>query len=84
MSTLVFHHGSGFMKAGVAGDTSPKVVFPTVVGTAADQKDVFIGSKAQEKRDVLSLTYPIERGLVKSWDDLEKVLWYFYWAKYKS
>lgn len=73
MSTLVFDNGSGFTKAGVAGHTTPKVVFPSIVGATADQKDCYVGDKAQAKRDLFSLTYPIERGFIKNWDDLEKV-----------
>ncbi len=73
MSALVFDDGSGYTKAGVAGDKAPKVVFPSVVGAGPDENDFYVGSKAQAKRDVLGLTYPIERGFIKSWDDLEKV-----------
>ena len=34
----------------------------------------YIGNEAQERRDILSLSYPIERGVVTDWDDMEK-LW---------
>ena len=35
----------------------------------------YIGNEAQERRDMLSLSYPIERGIVTHWDDMEK-LWH--------
>lgn len=73
MSAVVFDNGSGFTKAGIAGDQAPKVVFPTVVGTGDDPKDFYVGDKAQAKRDILNLNHPIERGDIKNWDDLEKV-----------
>lgn len=73
MAAVVIQHGSGFTKIGLARENTPKFTFPTVVGAATDENTTYIGTKAQEKKDVLSLTYPIERGLVKSWDDLEKV-----------
>ncbi|XP_064423836.1 actin-1 isoform X3 [Latimeria chalumnae] len=39
----------------------------------AGQKEYYIGEEAQAKRGVLSLKYPIEHGIVTSWDDMEKV-----------
>merc|ERR1719260_221803 len=42
-----------------------------MVGMAT--KDVFVGDEAQSKRGILSLKYPIEHGIVTSWDDMEKI-----------
>merc|ERR1719266_2298945 len=36
-------------------------------------KDVFVGDEAQSKRGILSLKYPIEHGIVNSWDDMERI-----------
>lgn len=35
--------------------------------------DLFIGNKAQENRGLLSIRYPIEHGIVKNWEDIEKI-----------
>jgi len=38
-----------------------------------DQKDSYVGGETQSKRDVLTLKYPIEHGIVTNWDDMEKI-----------
>merc|ERR1711972_292636 len=43
----------------------------SMVGMA--QKDAYIGDEAQSKRGVLKLAYPIEHGIINSWDDMEKI-----------
>ena len=38
-----------------------------------DDQDSFVGNKAQSKRGILSLSYPIKHGIVTNWDDMEKI-----------
>ena len=81
VATLVVDTGSGMCKAGFAGDDAPKAVFPSIVGrpkmpgimVGMDQKDSYVGDEAQSKRGVLTIKYPIERGIVTNWDVME--LW---------
>jgi actin len=77
MAALIIDNGSGVCKAGFAGDDAPRAVFPAIVGrhhtTALGQKDWYVGDEAQTKRDLLTLKYPIEHGIVTNWDDMEKV-----------
>eukprot|EP01083_Nonionella_stella_P155645 503051_1 len=80
-SAIVIDNGSGIMKGGFAGADAPKAIFPTIVGrpkhqgvmVGMGQKDAWVGDEAQAKRGILKLTYPIERGIVTNWDDMEKV-----------
>eukprot|EP01084_Bolivina_argentea_P162922 283479_1 len=80
-SAIVIDNGSGYIKAGFAGNNLPNIAFPSVVGrprhkgvmVGMRQHDVYVGDEAQAKRGILSLKYPIENGITHNWDDLEKI-----------
>ena len=81
VTAVVLDNGSGQCKAGFAGDDAPRAVFNSCVGrpkvpgimVGLDQKDIFMGNDATEKRDVLRIDRPIDRGFVTNWDDMEKI-----------
>merc|ERR1712156_4932 len=69
------------VKSGFSGDDAPRAVFPSIVGRPRSKqamvgtvkKEAYIGDEAQSKRGILKLKYPIEHGIVTSWDDMEKI-----------
>ncbi|XP_029434229.1 actin-related protein T2-like [Rhinatrema bivittatum] len=82
---IVFDNGSGLCKAGISGETTPRAVIVPVIGQAKAKatmggcpKDYYVGKEAQAMRDILNLKYPIERGIISSWDDMEKIWRYVY------
>jgi actin-related protein len=85
---LVLDNGSGTIKAGFAGDDQPQVVIPNIVGrlrhtsasSEASQTDSYIGNQALAYKNKLTISYPMEHGIVTNWDDMEKI-WHYLFEK---
>ncbi|XP_072917367.1 uncharacterized protein [Hemitrygon akajei] len=77
-AAVVIDNGTGYTKAGFAGDPKPGAVLPTVVGLPnARQRssaDYYAGEDVPKQRG-LRLCEPLTRGLVTDWDALE-MLWH--------
>ncbi|TMW59622.1 hypothetical protein Poli38472_004691 [Pythium oligandrum] len=82
---VVCDNGTGFVKVGFAAENFPKCIFPSLVGRPilraeeAVQRDILLqdimfGDEAAAVRSNLEISYPVENGIVKNWDDMEK-LW---------
>ena len=78
----ILDNGSGFMKAGIAGEEAPTVYFPAIVGRpdknlgkmiSVQSKDLYVGDEAIKMKGVCELNYPISNGIVQSWEDMETV-----------
>ncbi|KAA6382465.1 MAG: putative actin family protein [Streblomastix strix] len=59
------------MKVGMAGEDKPRSVFPQII--EQNEKDYKIGDDAFSLRDNMNLHYPIERGNVNNWEEMEKI-----------
>ncbi|XP_042335605.1 actin-related protein T2-like [Sceloporus undulatus] len=83
---VIIDNGSGLCKAGVAGEVGPRHVIASVLGcpksklslSRSRQKECYVGDEAQDRRETLSLRYPIENGVITSWDDMEKIWKHIY------
>lgn len=87
---IVIDNGSGILKAGFAGDQVPKINFPNYIGRPKHvrvmagglETDIFMGSLAEEYRGLLNIRYPMEHGIVKDWNDMEKI-WQHVYSKHQ-
>ncbi|KAK8660671.1 hypothetical protein V6N13_051586 [Hibiscus sabdariffa] len=79
---IVCDNGSGYVKAGFGADDAPCVLFPSIVGRPRNrhamfgigEKDMYFGDEAQARRGILRLSYPVEHGIVRDWEAMER-LW---------
>lgn len=86
LPAVIIDNGSGQCKAGLSGEQEPRTVVATVVGYPKSpaimfgpvQRQYYVGKEAQAKRGILSFKYPVEHGIVTSWDDMEKIWRHIY------
>ena len=88
-SAIVLDNGSGMIKAGFAGDDAPRCILRNIIGrprsrndtfSGTDQRDCYIGDNAISSKDILTITYPMEHGIITNWDDMEKI-WHYLFSK---
>jgi actin-related protein 2 len=86
---VVCDNGTGFVKCGFAGDNFPRHIFPSMVGRPilrSDEhiasnvvmKDLMVGDEAAVARAHLEISYPVDNGIIRSWEDMEQV-WDYTW-----
>ena len=78
--SIIIDNGSGFCKAGFSGEKEPKTIFSTRVGypktrgcSGFVKKECFIGKKAESIIRVLDIYYPIKKGIITNWDEMENI-----------
>ncbi|XP_076658273.1 actin-related protein 2 isoform X2 [Halictus rubicundus] len=95
---IVCDNGTGFVKCGYAGANFPAHIFPSIVGRPIiravnkigdiDVKDVLnmpdlmVGDEASKLRSMLEISYPMQNGIVRNWEDMCHV-WDYTFGKEK-
>ncbi|KAI3387590.1 hypothetical protein SNEBB_000155 [Seison nebaliae] len=80
---VVCDNGTGYVKCGEAGCNFPQHIFPSLVGRPmlryarrvgnAEIKDLMVGEEAASVRQMLEISYPMEKGIVKNWEDMKHI-----------
>eukprot|EP00051_Salpingoeca_urceolata_P001474 m.41259 g.41259 ORF g.41259 m.41259 type:complete len:365 (-) comp11442_c0_seq1:113-1207(-) len=73
---VVLDAGSCTVKAGFAGDDSPRCVVPTLIGHPRNPLqgvDSFVGHDAIERETTLLLKPAVDRGVVVNWNDMTEI-----------
>lgn len=91
--TVVCDNGTGFVKCGFAGANFPTAIFPSMVGRPIlrseervenlEIKDIMVGDEAAKLRTMLQITYPLDNGIIRNWDDIGYVWDYAFQEKLK-
>ncbi len=79
---IILDIGSAYVKTGFAGESNPRYIFPTVIGTQkykhsmidTQARDVYVGDGAMKMRGVLNLVYPVQRSVITDWDNYYEIL----------
>uniref|UniRef100_A0A8C5MZS5 Actin n=1 Tax=Leptobrachium leishanense TaxID=445787 RepID=A0A8C5MZS5_9ANUR len=83
---VIFDNGSGLCKAGLSDQNYPRSVLSTLIGRPRKlhtmhlgaQKDFFIGNESHALRGILTLTCPMQHGVITNWEDMEKIWTHMY------
>ncbi|ETN61981.1 actin-related protein 2 isoform X1 [Anopheles aquasalis] len=82
---IVCDNGTGFVKCGYAGSNFPAHIFPSMVGRPIIRAvnkigeievkdlhvdDLMVGDEASQLRSLLEVSYPMENGVVRNWEDM--------------
>ena len=79
---IILDIGSAYVKTGFAGESNPRHIFPTVIGTQKYQqtmvdtqaRDVYVGEGAMKMRGVLNLAHLIQRSVITDWNNYYQIL----------
>lgn len=91
-NVVIIDNGTGYLKAGFAADNLPRFSFPSIVGRPtlrAEEdigdveglKDIMVGDEAAALRRALEISYPLENGVIRNWEDMETVWRYLFTDK---
>lgn len=88
---VICDNGTGYLKMGFGGDNFPRYTIPSIVGrpmlrsnqevNGIQLKEMMFGDEANPHRALLDITYPIEEGSVRDWEDFDKLWGYVFKSK---
>jgi actin-related protein 2 len=92
-TNVVLDQGTGFVKIGRAGTNFPDHTFPSIVGRPIlraeertddmEIKDIMCGDEASAARTALQVSYPMENGIIRNWEDMVHLWNYSFYERMK-
>jgi len=83
MPAVVLDNGTGYTKMGFAGNMEPQFIIPTAIaakkvdvgtkGANLDDLEFYIGDEASDYSKTLGINYPVRKGQVDNWTQMEQV-----------
>jgi len=80
---IICDSGTGYLKLGFAGTNFPKLTLPAMIGRpmlryeenleGIELKDIMIADEVIPCRALCELSFPLEEGMVKNWEDMELI-----------
>ncbi|XP_071487913.1 actin, non-muscle 6.2-like [Diadema antillarum] len=93
-SCFMIDSGSGQWKAGFAGEDEPRTSIPALAGRPKHQliqpsmvyysELRYVGEEALERRGLLDLQHPVQRGVVTNWDDIQKLVGRIFYNSHRA
>lgn len=88
---LVVDLGSRTIYAGLSSNLTPPHCFPSVVGHCKHPfifpsifgKSFLVGEFALSRRGIFNLKWPIQKGIVTNWEEMERIWRYMFYEKLK-
>lgn len=91
--TPVLDQGTGFVKIGRGGTNFPDHTFPSIVGRpilraeertdGLEIRDIMCGDDAAAVRSALQISYPMENGIIRNWEDMNHLWDYSFYDRMK-
>lgn len=76
---IVIDNGTKDCKIGFCGDDNPRAILPSAVGVPRNQQNgagETIGGESLKRRDLFDVKFPVQRGIIQDWENMEKI-WHF-------
>jgi len=82
LPAIVIDNGTGYTKMGFAGNTEPQFIIPTAIAAKKvdvnkaanlDDLEFYIGDEASDYSKTLGVSYPVRKGQVDNWTQMEQV-----------
>lgn len=84
-AAIVIDNGTKSCKAGFSGDDNPRAILPSAVGLPKQARGSGerVGDEPLKRRDLFDIKFPIQRGIIQDWENMEKIWHYAFYNELK-